>query len=171
MSYRTHGTVLVLASSLLLLGCPGDEPAPGDRGTNRVSEEPENKDPAKSRSIEGWYILDHAAFYGQVFMKDVPPGQVLNMAVKDGRWMMANMLSGWGGTYEETRDGAVFTCVMGPAGPTDPEEIKVVKTAAGLVLNARGAMGANSAELRYTYKGADIPSGLDIVTFLGTENK
>jgi hypothetical protein len=154
---------IVAFASVCLAGCPGDAP--------RVRTDPAKKQAPKAQpereGIEGWYVLDHAAFYGAVIMKDVPPGQVVNMAVRDGRWMMANMLSGWGGTYRETKDGVVFTSVMGPAGPTEPEEIKVAKTDRGLVLNAGEKLRGVSTELRFTYQGPDLPRGFDLDTFLG----
>ncbi len=161
---------MVVALALgAIAGCPGQEDSP-----NNTAPEPDATKTKESTSaakpgprtelIEGYYVLDDPAFYLAKSMSEVPPGRVMHLAAKDGRWMMMDMLIGYGGTYEETESGAIFTSVMGPAGPTKAEELTVTTTSKGITLAAPPGGGMS---LEFSWQRDAIPKEFDFDAFLG----
>lgn len=151
-----------------MVGCPRHEETPNATAKPDSAKSNENTGAAspqpRTETIEGYYVLDDPAFYLAKSMAEVPPGRVMHLAAKDGRWMMMDMLIGYGGTYEETESGAIFTSVMGPAGPTKAEELTVTTTSKGITLAGPPGLGM---AIEFTWKSDSIPKEFDFDEFLG----
>ncbi len=174
--FRLCWFVAAVLAAWVMGGCSKQDDAPNDASPEPdAAKATKNSGTAKpgprTETIEGYYVLDDPAFYGAMSMADVPRGQVFHLAARDGRWMMINMMSGWGGTYLETESGAVFTTTEGPAGATDKkEETTVTTTSKGITLAMPdGKGGGMSIEL--AWESDAIPEEFDFDSFLGKKKK
>lgn len=112
--------------------------------------------------VVGYYVMDDPTAYGMSSTQTVPSGAVMHLAIDKDRWMMANMRSEWGGPWQPTTGGAMFTTAMGPGGPVEKSRItqtKANRTSIGITLE-RGKDISRYPKFRFVSK--DIPRELGL---------
>lgn len=98
-------------------------------------------------------------------MSGVPPGQVMYLGIEEGRWMMRNMLSGYGGPWKNGTEGAILTVAEGPTGKTNrKEKLAATRTEQGVTLSLKGS---NQRVMRFTYLAIAAPQDFGYDEFLG----
>lgn len=119
--------------------------------------------------LDGYYVLDDPGYYGKAKLADVPIGQVFYLGVRKGKWLMANMLSGYGGTYKALKTGFEFLATEGPSGKIKSvQKLRVERTKKGL---ATLGPTPGSPLLKFSFKSAAIPSSFKIEEFLAPRRK
>lgn len=136
------------------MGCPKTESGI-KKAANGNSETPVAAD-TRPEGVVGYYRLEDPDQYGAKSMKDVPIGQIRYLGIEKGRWMLRDMMVGFGGTWVATKSGALLTTTDGPSGPVkDEEPLEVVRTDNGLSL----LMSKDKApDLAFTYVAETAPS-------------
>jgi hypothetical protein len=157
MPVRATWVMVAALASVAMVGCPGTE-AP------KASPPATQNKQARPDGVVGYYINDDPAAYGAKDIKLVPPGQVMHLGIEDGRWMMRNMLTGYGGTWVETKGVATLTVMMGPTGKTSGKEMfSATRTDVGVTLS----LGGMNPPMRFTYVGPSAPKGFGYDEVLG----
>lgn len=158
MPFRATWVMVAALAAVVLVGCPGTE-AP------KASPPAAQNKQARPGGVVGYYINDDPAAYGAKDIKLVPPGQVMHLGIEDGRWMMRNMLTGYGGTWVETKGVVTLTVTDGPTGKTGGKErIIVTRTVGGVTLSLGGS---KDPPMRFTYVGPSAPKDFGFDEFLG----
>jgi hypothetical protein len=146
--------------ALALAGCPAAEET--SVRTEPARDSQAHRGPA---GILGYYVLDDPAAYMAKSMADVPPGQVRHLGIERGRWMLRDMLVGFGGSWIQTPTGAKLTITEGPSGPLKGNEsLEAVRTETGLILRAPQP---NGEDMVFTYVGESLPKDFGMDDFLG----
>jgi len=141
------GAIVILVPG----GCSNQKSSPVAK-TSAPSTRPDD--------VVGHYVMDDPTAYGMGPTQTVPPGAVMHLAVDKDRWMMANARSGWGGPWQPTTSGAMFTTVMGPRGPVEKSRMtqtKANRTSMGITLE-RGTNISRYPKFRFVSK--EIPQAL-----------
>ena len=164
MSSRAIWMLAVAVAAVAMVGWPRAEtPEPPEEPAANGQAEPQK--PKRSDGVVGYYILDDAAFYGATAMNGAPPGQVMYLGIEKGRWMMRNMLTGYGGTWAKDKGGATLTVNEGPTGKTNgKEKLTATRTDSGVTLSLK--VSTDRAML-FTYLGSAAPKDFGYYEFLG----
>lgn len=164
MTSRAIWLLAVAIAAVAMGGCPrAERPEPPEGSAASKQTEPQKS--KRSDGVVGYYVLDDAAFYGATDMNAAPPGQVMHLGIERGRWMMRNMLIGYGGTWAEDKGGATLTVTEGPSGKADgKEKLAVTRTASGVTLSLKGT---TDHAMRFTYVGPTAPKDFGYDEFLG----
>lgn len=110
----------------------------------------------------GYYIHDDPTFYGVTDIKDAP---FMHLGIEGKRWMMVNMLTGYGGTWTESGGVGTLTVNMGPTGKAKGnEKITAKRTERGVEL---AIAGKSDRAMHFTYVSPNTPNGFDYDEFLG----
>lgn len=89
----------------------------------------------------------------------------MHLGVEKSRWMMRNMLTAYGGKWEEQGSKATFTVSEGPTGKADGKESFIgTRTAKGVDLLLPAAPNRT---LHFSYVGDKAPSEFGYDEFLG----
>lgn len=164
MRVRATWTVGVAIASLAIVGCPHVEQAKlPENAAARATSQP--KIAARPTSVVGFYIHDDPAFYGAKDMSGVPPGQIMYLGIEEGRWMMRNMLTGYGGPWKIGTGGAILRVAEGPTGKANgKEKLAATRTEQGVTLSLKGS---NQRVMRFTYLAVAAPQDFGYDEFLG----
>ena len=163
MTTRKVGLFAIALAAVASTGCLGAETPRTTESAARKQAEP--KAPTRPECVVGYYALDDPARYMAKQMKDVPSGQVMHLGIEKGRWMMRDMLIGYGGTWVVDKGGAILTVNEGPTGKTSGKEVfKATRTATGIMLSDEGSSGLG---LSFTYLGPSAPKEFGYAEFLG----
>jgi len=90
-----------------------------------------------------------------------------HLGIEDGRWMMRDMLSGFGGTWIKGKDNenATFTINEGPSGKRKGnEKLTATRTASGITLSLAGT---NSPPMKFKFVAPSAPKEFGYDEFLG----
>jgi hypothetical protein len=161
----TSRAIWMLAlAAVAMVGCPRAEtPNPPEKPAANKQAEPQK--PKRPDGVVGYYVLDDPAHYMAQEMKGVPPGQVMHLGIEEGRWMMRDMLTGYGGTWAEDKGDATLTVNEGPTGKASGKErITATRTNSGVKLSLKGSTGHAT---RFTYVGLVAPKEFGYDEFLG----
>lgn len=109
--HRLSSFLLVLCACLTLAGCPKAEP---------TGQWP--------NGVIGYYRLD--------LPESTPVGNVMHLGIEKDRWLMRDMMIGYGGTWTMQDGKAVLTVTEGPTGKANgSEKLSVEITEKGLDLS------------------------------------
>lgn len=164
MTARAIWSVGVVVATLAIVGCPRAEQAKlPEKAAAPAASPPQNA--TRPSSAVGFYIHDDPAFYGAKDMSAVPPGQVMYLGIEEGRWMMRNMLTGYGGPWKAASGGAILTVTEGPTGKANgKEKLTATRTEQGVTLSLKGS---NQRVMRFTYRALAAPQDFGYDEFLG----
>lgn len=164
MKARAVWSVGVALATLAIAGCPRAEQAKlPERAAATATSAPKNA--TRPASVVGFYIHDDPAFYGAKDMGLVPPGQIMYLGIEEGRWMMRNMLTGYGGPWKVAAGGAILTVTEGPTGKANgKEKLTATRTEQGVTLSLTGS---NQRVMRFTYLALAAPQDFGYDEFLG----
>ncbi|KAA0235712.1 MAG: hypothetical protein EDM74_12045 [Armatimonadetes bacterium] len=163
MVLRAKWVGAIALSGLVLVGCPNA--GSGTKKTPDESAGTQSTDLQRPTGVTGYYRLDDPAQYGAKSMKEVPVGQIRFLGIEKGRWMLRDMMVGFGGTWVETASGAKLTVTEGPSGPVNEKEtLEVVRTQSGLTL--RMPKGS-TPDLVFTFVEEIAPPEFGYDEFLG----
>lgn len=154
-------SILMLLVAGTLVGC-------NVKDTKQTVEDQESEVTAEGSEpgIEGYYLLNDPAFYGEQEMKQVPVGQIFHLGVLKGEWMMINMLTGYGGTYKEEGEEARLITTMGPTGEVEKEEgFALTQTETGVTLRHFGDVEGEQ-NLVFEKVSSTVPKQFDFKSFL-----
>ena len=146
MNRRRICLIVLGAAVLPTLGCPGSvgKEATGSAEKNRPD------------GVIGYYVHDDLEFYQAKSMKDVPPGRIMYLGIEEGRWLMHNMLTAYGGTWEMDQHVATMTVKVGPTGKADGKEKTFTRrTATGITMSPSKDRGPY---MKLTYIGPTAPA-------------
>lgn len=148
-----YSILFPIAAILILVpgGCSNQKSSPVAT-TSAPSTRPDD--------VVGYYVMDDPKSFGLPPSEVIPSGAVMHLATDKDRWMMANMLSGWGGPWKRTTGGAMLTTVMGPGGPVEKgrdNQTIAKRTSIGITLQAGKDM---SKYPKFRFVSQDIPQGL-----------
>lgn len=143
-------SLLVLAS-LAVVGCfpAPDEPRVATPNPDIPVPAPEAPVPEPNHSYIGDYVVAMIESGKPADDSSMPPGQRFILTLSpDGKWQMANFLTGFFGTWEEKDGKVILTTTEGPTGKVDkPQTMILVPTPDRSLLVEMD--GPNRMEFRY----------------------
>ena len=144
MSHRLFLSMAVLFACFALVGCPKAEST-----ANSTRERP--------KGLVGYYRLNVPA--------NTPVGAVMHLGIEDDRWMMRDMMIGYGGTWKMQDGKGILTVTQGPTGKASgTEQMTVTWTEQGLELSH-----PKSPDMKqiFTYVEREAPKEFGYDEFLG----